>query len=86
MPPRAQRRNTAYLNRPISRFGPLDCGLDNQAPRTTPDLRFISGARSSRASDLLKPVRPTWFTASGGAPRDRRNQSLAVSSLALYAQ
>ena len=26
MPTRTQRRNTAYLNRPISRFGPLDRG------------------------------------------------------------
>ena len=36
MPPRTQRRNTAYLNRRITRIGQLDRDLNGQAlmPRT----------------------------------------------------
>jgi hypothetical protein len=60
MPPCAQRRNTAYLNRPDSLCGQLDRELDDQAPRASPDLRLISGARSSSASDLMTFALPTW--------------------------
>ena len=48
MPPRTQRRNTAYLNRPNSRFGQLDRSKDGQALRRLPDLRLMSMARSKR--------------------------------------
>ena len=36
MPPQTQRRNTAYLNRPLQRFGALDRGLDGKALRAEP--------------------------------------------------
>ncbi|KRH98566.1 hypothetical protein AO057_08010 [Curvibacter sp. PAE-UM] len=55
-----QRRNTAYLNRQISRAGHLDRDLDVQAPRLEPDLRLISMARSIGASDPMTSVLPTW--------------------------
>ena len=42
MPPRTQRRNCAYLNR-----------LKVAGPPHGPDLRLISGARSSGVSDPL---------------------------------
>jgi hypothetical protein len=60
MPPTTQRRNTAYLNRRISRTGQLYRVLEGQAPGPRPDLRLISGARSSRASDPTTLALPTW--------------------------
>jgi hypothetical protein len=60
MPPQTQRRNTAYLNRRISRFGQLDRGLDEQALRAGPDLRLISTPCSSSVSDLMQWALPTW--------------------------
>jgi len=60
MPPGTQRRNTAYLYRRISRFGQLDRDLDDQALRAGPDLRLISTARSSSASDRMRSALPTW--------------------------
>jgi len=60
MPPRTQRRNTACLNRQISRFGQLDRDLDDQALRAGPDLRLISMARSNHAADRITSTLPTW--------------------------
>jgi hypothetical protein len=60
MPPRTQRRNTAYLNRWTSRFGPLDRGPACAAPQPGPDLRLISMARSNHADDRMTVELPTW--------------------------
>jgi hypothetical protein len=43
MPPATQRRNTAYLNRPISRTGQLDRELEDQAPRPQTGLAIDLG-------------------------------------------
>ena len=53
MPLTSQRRNTAYLNCAIRRFGWENCDIDDPVPRAFPDLRFISEARSNSASDSL---------------------------------
>jgi hypothetical protein len=81
MPPLSQRRNTAYLNRLISRFGPQDRGLYDQVARSFPDLRLISGARSNDVSDPL-----TWPVCACGcvevwAPRVRRASSTRANLL-----
>jgi hypothetical protein len=60
MPTPPQRRNSAYLNRQISRAGHLDRDPDAQALALGPDLRLISGARSNSASDLVTLALPTW--------------------------
>jgi hypothetical protein len=60
MPLGTQRRNTAYLNRQIPRFAQLEWALDGQALGPGPDLRLISGARSTYPSDRLNLVLPTW--------------------------
>ena len=73
MPVATQRRNAAYLNRLIQRFGGLDRALEGQALMPGPDLRLISGARSSGASDLLTLMLPTWTDCFLNAPRDRRD-------------
>jgi hypothetical protein len=43
MPPPAQRRNTAYLNRQNSRFGWLACDMDGQAPTRWTGLAICLG-------------------------------------------
>jgi len=60
MPPLTQRRNAAYLNRPILRFGALDGDPEDQALGPGRDLRLISEARSNGDSDLLTWALPTW--------------------------
>ena len=60
MPLLPQRRNAAYLNRPILQFGQLDRDLDDPALRAGPDLRLISTACSSSACDLMQWALPTW--------------------------
>jgi hypothetical protein len=60
MPPRTQRRNTAYLNRLNSRFGKLDREIDAKAPPPGPDLRLISEARSTSVSDQTISALTTW--------------------------
>ena len=84
MPLRRQRRNTAYLKPAISRLGPLDCDQDGQALHPGPDLRLISMARSSSASDQM-----TFGASQLGtllnldAPRDRRAKTKRLFILAL---
>src|SRR5687768_16666277 len=60
MPPLTQRRNAAYLNRSISRFGWPDQKLEDGALLPGLDLRLISGARSSSAFDPTTLALPTW--------------------------
>jgi len=60
MPPPTQRRNTAYLNRAIWRFGRLDRSLHAPALKPRPDLRLILMARSSGASERTTSALPTW--------------------------
>jgi len=67
MPLTTQRRNTAYLNRGISRFGRLDRDLDGQALMPRPDLRLISKARSNSASDLVRLALSTGSPQPAGA-------------------
>jgi len=85
MPPTSQRRNTAYLNRANSRFGGEDRGLDDQALRSRPDLRFISEVRSNDVSD-----RTTWPVCACGcanarAPRERRAKTEEIFVLMICA-
>ena len=54
MPSPAQRRNTAYLNRLISRFGQLDRVLDDQGPRALTGLAIDLGGSLKRR---LRPDR-----------------------------
>ena len=61
MPPPNQRRNTAYLNRLNHGSAGAGCGKDAQRPLPEPDLRLISGARSSSASDRMPLALPTWM-------------------------
>ena len=82
MPLTTQRRNTAYLNRQISRLGQLDREIEGQALSPGRDLRLISGARSSSAPDSPAVVLPTW---TNRAPclrrldrRDRGSRSLSL--------
>jgi hypothetical protein len=60
MPPLRQRRNSAYLNRQISRFGQLDRKLANQTLEPGPDWRLISGARSNRTYERKTLALATW--------------------------
>ena len=60
MPTPPQRRNVAYLNRGNSRFGPLGRAFEDLELPPGPDLRLISGARSSGASDARAMALPTW--------------------------
>jgi hypothetical protein len=76
MPLRTQRRNTAYLNRPDSRFGQLDREPDGQALSTWTglaidlgglvDQRFRPGAFGGAYLDELPTV---------NAPLDRRDRT-----------
>ena len=55
MPPLTQRRNAAYLNRPIPRFGALDRDPEAQALRTWTGLAVYLGGsveRRLRPTDL----------------------------------
>jgi hypothetical protein len=81
MPPTTQRRNTAYLNRRISRFGRQDRNLDDQTPISFPDLRLISRARSTNAFDpTRRPVRACGCDEDWAA-RDRREKYHALLRL-----
>ena len=73
MPPLTQRRNAAYLNRPILRFGALDRDPEDQALGPGRDLRLISEARSSRFADLLPSLLHSVRAWSSCAPRQRRD-------------
>ena len=84
MPPPTQRRNTAYLNRRILRFGQQDRELDDQALMPSPDLRLISGARSNRVSDPPILALPNWICRPTSLRRvDEGNSFLAMRSQSL---
>jgi len=72
MPTLPQRRNAAYLNHQIQRFGALDRGLDGQALSRRTGLAIDLGARSSNVSDPARMALPTWTSCSLDAPLDRR--------------
>jgi hypothetical protein len=82
MPPLTQRRNAAYLNRSISRFGWLDRELEGWALLPGPDLRLISGARSSSASDPTALALPTWtncFLDCAAEPKEKFLENISPS-------
>jgi hypothetical protein len=62
MPSRTQRRNTAYRNRQIPRFGQLDRGMESRATDT------LTGLAIDLGSSVEVPFRPGEF---GGAYLDR---------------
>jgi hypothetical protein len=56
MPLRTRRRNTAYLNRPKFEIRPARPQPRSQGRKPGPDVRLISMARSSGASERMTVV------------------------------
>jgi hypothetical protein len=84
MPPTTQRRNTAYLNRRVSRFGRQDRDLDDQTP-------IIPGLAIDLGGSVERLFRPTNCLVRAcdredvRAPRERRERCRAIFVLLICA-